>query len=386
MRVAHILSYYPGQEGLTSFCRGLGTAFKDLEDIEAPIITFRHRPSKFKEPEDGPVLLKYPHRHRHPFDLSQSFLDELDSGKLKLDGSVLHGTYSPQVFALARALRRRGIPYIFMPHDPYVKKLRRHHAFRKFVYWHLCEKWVIKNAVAVQLLSASHEEPLRELGCHTPVYTLANGCDPDDLKYVADDARVPGQSEDFVIQYLGRMDRNHKGLDLLIRGYAGFLSEIPADAQVMLVLSGNDWVDRGYLEALSLNLGLAGRIQFTGRLADHSITVHSRADLSVLCSRFDGFGLTIVEALLAARPVLVSSEAGVARYVTEAEAGFVVEPDEHCIQEGLLSAWRAKADLKAMGERGQDFVINNLTWSMVARRSAEIYERVFFEGESRDSR
>ena len=376
-KVAHILSYYPGQEGLTSFCRGLGTAFKNLDGVEVPIITFRNKPSKLEDGGDGPVVVKFRHRKLHPFDLPGTFLKALDGGTLTLHGAVLHGTYSPQVFALARALRRRGIPYIFMPHDPYVKKLRRHHAVRKFVYWHLCEKWVIENAAAIQLLSASHEAPLRELGSQTPVQILANGCDPGDLKFVATDARVPGQSQDFVIQYLGRMDRNHKGLDLLIRGYGRFLKEIPGDARVKLVLSGNDWEDRPFLEALVGELGLGEKVVFTGRVADHSVTVHSRADLSVLCSRFDGFGLTIVEALLSGRPVLVSSTAGIASYVEEAQAGFIVDPREESISEGLLSAWAQRGELAEMGRRGQRFVVGNLTWEMIARRSVAIYSKVF---------
>ena len=377
MRVAHILSYYPGQEGLTSFCRGLGTAFGDIEEIEVPIITFRSKPPKNPELEQGPLLVRFPHKNRHPFDLPRKFLTSLNSGEFRLDGAVLHGTYSPQVFALARVLHKRGIPYIFMPHDPYVEKLRKHHAIRKYVYWHLCEKWVIANAAAVQLLSASHESTLRELGCETPVYTLANGCNPGELRKIGPNVRVPGEAEDFVIQYLGRMDRNHKGLDLLIRGYAKFLEKTPDGSKVKLVLSGNDWEDRECLESLAGKLGLGDRIEFTGRLEDHSVVVHSRADISVLCSRFDGFGLTIVEAMLAGRPVLVSREAGIAEFVKEAEAGFVVEPDEFRIQEGLAMAWNQRGDLAAMGERGQRYVMENLTWEKVAHRSLSIYAKVF---------
>ncbi|MDB4271941.1 glycosyltransferase, partial [Akkermansiaceae bacterium] len=178
--VAHILSYYPGREGLTSFCRGLGVAFQAVDGWSVPIITFRSKPSK-NELEREPEVIKFPRRARHPFDIPASFLSALDGGDLKLDGAVLHGTYSPQAFAIARALYKRQLPYIFMPHDPYVKELRRHHAVRKFVYWHLCEKWVLNHAAAVQLLSDSHEAPLRELGVKVPVFTLANGCDPADL-------------------------------------------------------------------------------------------------------------------------------------------------------------------------------------------------------------
>ncbi len=375
-RVAHILSYFPGQEGLTSFCRGLGSACEEIEEVDVPIITFRGKPAKEFTGREPP-LIKFPHRKRHPFDLPAGFLQALDSGELVLDGAVLHGTYSPQVFALARALHKRAIPYIFMPHDPYVKDLRRHRAVRKFVYWHLCEKWVIDHAAAIQLLSASHESSLRNLGRKTRVFTIANGCHPEDRKFIDPKARVPGESDDFLIQYLGRMDRNHKGLDLLIQGYAQFLKGLDSGEKIVLQFSGNDWVDRPFLESLASELGISERVRFTGRLSDHSVTIHSRADLSVLCSRFDGFGLTIVEAMLAGRPVLVSREAGIAEHVEKAGAGFLVDPNADSISEGFVRAWKARKEISAMGRRGQEFVCSDLTWSSVAAKSVEIYRAVF---------
>ena len=375
-RVAHILSYFPGQEGLTSFCRGLGIAFEAVEELEVPIISFRGKPPKDSTGANPPVI-KFPHQKRHPFQLPSSFLKALDSGELKLDGAVLHGTYSPQAFALARALKKRAIPYIFMPHDPYVAELVNHLAFRKWAYWHLCEKWVIKHAAAVQLLSVSHEEPLRRLGVKTPAFVVANGCDPSELKHLPANARVPGQEDDFRIQYLGRMDRNHKGLDLLIQGFALFSKSLGEEVPVKLILSGNDWHDRGFLEKLADSLGLGEKVEFTGRLADHSIAIQGCADLCVLASRFDGFGLTLVEAMLAGRPVLVSSRAGIAEQVVKAEGGFVVEPNAESIGKGLGEAWKRRGELAAMGQRAQDYVTNYLTWKDVAEQSAEAYYKYF---------
>ncbi|MDA7611706.1 glycosyltransferase [Akkermansiaceae bacterium] len=374
--VAHILSYFPGQEGLTSFCRGLGSAFEKIEGVEVPIISFRGTPARESSGSEPP-LIKFPYRNRHPFDLPPAFLAALDSGELELKGAILHGTYSPQVFALARALHRRKIPYIFMPHDPYVSKLQRHKAFRKFIYWHLCEKWVIQHAAAVQLLSSAHELSLRERGMKVPVFTIANGCDPSDLVHMAPDSRIPGGQSDFRIQYLGRMDRNHKGLDLLIRGYAQFLDFIDKDEKIQLVLSGNDWEDRDFLENLARSLNLGDRISFTGRLSAHSIAIHSQADLCVLTSRFDGFGLTLVEAMMAFRPVLVSKEAGIADHVLKAGGGFVVDADPNSIADGLLEAWNNRADLSKIGEAGHRYVTQELTWESIANQSVQIYRKYF---------
>ena len=373
---AHILSYYPGREGLTSFCRGLGLAFEKEKNWSVPIISFRGKGSKNVMEREPPVL-KFPHFAKHPFQIPASFLVALDSGELQFNGAVLHGTFSPQVFALARALKKRKIPYIFMPHDPYVDELMKHHAVRKWVYWHLCEKWVIKNAEAIQLLSADHEVPLRRMGAKTPVFTIANGCNPEDLKYIEGVAKTPGSGDEFVIQYLGRMDRNHKGLDLLLEGYANFLAKAGFDQQIVLKLSGNDWVDRPFLENLAEKLEITDHVQFTGRLPDHSLAIHAQADLSVLTSRFDGFGLTIVEAMLASRPVLVSSRAGIAEFVSKSGGGFVADPTSDGISKGLLNAWERKRELRKLGQLGHDYVLSNLTWKSIALKSSEKYHEFF---------
>jgi len=173
------------------------------------------------------------------------------------------------------------------------------------------------------------------------------------------------------------MDRNHKGLDLLIEGFALFLKEFGKEVPVKLILSGNDWYDRGGLEKFADSLGLGEKVEFTGRLADHSIAIQSRADLCVLASRFDGFGLTLVEAMLAGRPVLVSSRAGIAEQVAKAGGGFVVEPNVKSISKGLGEAWNLKSELATMGQRAQDYVTNYLTWKDIAEQSAEAYRKYF---------
>ena len=51
--------------------------------------------------------------------------------------------------------------------------------------------------------------------------------------------------------------------------------------------------------------------------------------------------------------------------------------DPNNIQEGLFLAWTQRSELAAMGERGQRYVMENLTWEKVAHRSLSIYAKVF---------
>lgn len=321
------------------------------------------------------LIYHFPGKGKHPFAVARTLRQALESGQLGLDGIILHGTYNPTMVGMASFLRKIQLPYLFVPHDPYPPGLRSHHRLRKAVFWKVFEKPMIEGAAAVQLLDESHERFLRDLECRVPVFVQPNGCEVESLGQLPKKPYRPGTRETLRIQYLGRMDRNHKGLDLLIRAFA----EVVKRYQVELWLIGNDWHDRADLESLAGELGLQEHVFFKGRRPEPSIQLQAEADLCVLASRFDGFGLTIVEAMLAARPVLVSREAGVATHVEKAGGGWVVGPTVEALAAGLETAIEAKADWAGTGERGRAYVLNHLTWEQVARATYADYERIFFK-------
>jgi glycosyltransferase involved in cell wall biosynthesis len=325
-------------------------------------------------------VLCYPKDDGSHFRLPRQLKEDILANVHGLDGLVLHGTYNPMTVAMKRLAVKAGIPYIFIPHDPYPPALRRHHALRKWVFWHLFERGLIEGAQAVQLLDSSHERHLRELGCTTPVEVIPNGCETQNLSRLPETAVVPGAGKAVRILYLGRMDRNHKGLDLLIEGFALWAGSAAADAgEVSLVMTGKDWEDRDELAELARRRGVGGQTVFTGELKEHSMEILGEADVVVLASRFDGFGLCIVEAMLAGRPVLVSREAGVASHVERAGAGWLIEPNAESIREGISLAIRQKEQWAEMGARGRQYVLGQLTWAHAAERSMEIYRRHFMK-------
>ncbi|BDS06750.1 hypothetical protein NT6N_17900 [Oceaniferula spumae] len=306
-------------------------------------------------------------------------LADLASNTHKLDGLVLHGTFNPPMAAMGRHLRKHGIPYIFIPHDPYVEPLLREHRYRKALYWHLFEKQLISGSCAVQLLDASHEKPLRDMGCEVKTVVVPNGCEPEMLNDLPADARIPGvDSEETRILYFGRMDRNHKGLDLLLEGFSKVMSKAsPHNASAKLIMTGNDWTDRNELEALTANLGITDQVTFTGRRPESAMEIVADADLVVLPSRFDGFGLCIVEAMLAARPVIVSSKAGVASHVEKSGGGWLTEPKPESIATTISTALDCKHEWKDKGLKNQAYVQNHLTWEQVAHQTRQAYSSVF---------
>lgn len=377
MRIAHFLPHYPGRDGSAAFCRGLSRALNRIEQNSCPILSLR--PGKIEQAPNEEIL-HYPNEGRcNPFHLPRRMLEDLAKNTHKLDGLVLHGTFNPPMASMGKHLRKYSIPYVFIPHDPYVEALLTEHRFRKMLYWQLFEKQLISGSRAVQLLDASHEVPLRNMGCGVKTIVVPNGCEPEMLNEFPADARVPGTDlKETRILYFGRMDRNHKGLDFLLEGFAKVLSKTdPCAATAKLIMTGNDWTDRAELETLTEKLGITDRVTFTGRRPQGAMEIVADADLVILPSRFDGFGLCVVEAMLAARPVIVSSKAGVASHVEKAGGGWLTEPNSEAIAGAILTALSCKHEWENKGLTNQAYVQGHLTWDQVAYQTRAAYESIF---------
>ena len=372
MRVAQYLSQYPGRDGTSAYGTGLSKAMNLLWPGSCPVISNR---ADHREAPEGVEVLRYPSHTTRPGALPPDMISDLVDGKLELNGVVIHGVFNPRAVALAGKLRKNGIPYAFMPHDPYVSGLLKHGYLKKSLFLRLFEQPMIRRAKGVILLAESHEKYLRNLGYKGAVKIVPNGCDPESLPLNAGNMVTPGHNEVAKILYLGRMDRNHKGLDLLLQGFAKFLAG--RNPAVELILTGNDWEDRQELEKLSTKLGIGNFVQFTGPRSENSIQIHGEADVVILPSRFDGFGLTIVEAMLASRPVMVSKEAGIASHVERSGGGIIFEPGVDAIASAFVELLGKREDWEKMGKENHLYVIENLTWEATARETMRAYSDFF---------
>ena len=111
-----------------------------------------------------------------------------------------------------------------------------------------------------------------------------------------------------------------KNQEMLLRAVARLGST------VHLVLVG-DGPGRQSLEQLAAELGIGQRTHFLGQLV-HPVNVHQFFDVSVLCSRSEGFPNAVIEALAVARPVVATRVGGVPDIVADQSTGLLVEVDD----------------------------------------------------------
>jgi glycosyltransferase involved in cell wall biosynthesis len=287
--------------------------------------------------------------------------------------AVLNGIFHPSVYALSRQLRKHDIPYIVAPHGPYHPLLFRKRPFLKWPYWYLLERRLLKQARAIQFLDARQAHWSRQLGIESGVVETPNGFAAAEL---IPEVELRWRTEGPVrLIYWGRLDLNIKGLDLLIQAFERLRCTVDA----RLVLQGPDWFGDGQAVVDFVRKSSAvEHIEIRPPVFDQpAARVLGEHDIVCTPSRFEGFGLATLDAMLAARVALVTESAGITPYVVESGCGTVVTPDVDAIHGGLLALIQKRADWRVMGLRGRTCAVESLNWNAIANRTLNQYRHLF---------
>ncbi|MGD0492619.1 MAG: glycosyltransferase [Steroidobacteraceae bacterium] len=131
----------------------------------------------------------------------------------------------------------------------------------------------------------------------------------------------------FRVVQVGRLAHDQKGQDLLIRALPRVLDELGNDAVRLDFIGEGDSLD--YLQRLIVECGVEAHCRFLGALTRRCIygRLHEY-DLLVQPSRYEGFGLTVVEGIAAGLPVLVSDIEGPREIVAQGQLGWCFRSED----------------------------------------------------------
>jgi glycosyltransferase involved in cell wall biosynthesis len=272
---------------------------------------------------------------------------------------------------MSRLLKKYGVPYIAFPLDPYHPSIFEKNSHLKWPYWYLLEQHMLRQATAIQVLDISHTQWLRRLGIETPVIAIPCGFF---LKDVHPESSLHWQEDGMVkLFFLGRLDAHNKGLDLLLEVFA----QLVEVTDVQLVLQGPDWGDRKSLEQKAAKFSLSRKVSFLEPDYDKSpSSLIANYDIFCLPSRFEGFGQSALEAMLAGRVLLVSEVAGIAPHVKASGCGVVVAPEVSAIKEGLMELLQRRSEWQEMGLGGRRYALEHLAWKSIAHKALEQYRQL----------
>jgi glycosyltransferase involved in cell wall biosynthesis len=181
-----------------------------------------------------------------------------------------------------------------------------------------------------------------------------------------DDGEVPLPEGARILLSVGRL-AEQKGVDVAVRALARIREREPAAVLVVL----GEGPERPRLEAM------AGEgVYLPGRVGDVA-SWYRRAEVLVHPARWEGFGLALLEAMLAGKPVVATDVSSAPEIVAGGETGLLVPPDDPAaLADAVLELLADPAHAAAMGEAGLARARNEFSVAKMADRTAALYAAV----------
>jgi len=294
----------------------------------------------------------------------------------------LHGIWSMALHRCAVACRRLGIMYVIAPRgmlEPW--SLKQKWLKKRIARW-LYQDRDLKCAAALHATAGSEAEQFRKLGFKNPIIVSPNGVNVP-IKF--EPRNTPNTRKR--VLFVSRMHPK-KGVMELVEAWAKVMSEGVEECRsggvkdwdVELVYTVNGDFEREYeakVKAKVKESGLEDQFIFTGALNDdEKWKAYARADLFVLPTYSENFGIVVAEALWAGVPVITTKGTPWSE-LDERGCGWWIDVGVESLAVALKEAMPLDdAQLREMGARGRKLVEEKYTWNAVVKAMVKGYEEV----------
>ncbi|MEW5857804.1 MAG: glycosyltransferase family 1 protein [Cyanobacteriota bacterium] len=187
-----------------------------------------------------------------------------------------------------------------------------------------------------------------------------------------------------VVFYVGRFDRR-KGIETLVRAVGK--SQMRQQGNLKLFIGGgsrpgqSDGIERDRIEKIVGELGLQDITSFPGRLGDDTLPVYyAAADVCVVPSHYEPFGLVAIEAMASGTPVVASDVGGLQFTVVPEETGLLAPPKNDAAFAAAIDRILANPEWRhQLGKKARVRVEKMFSWDGVASQLSDLYTELLKE-------
>ncbi|MEG4441197.1 hormogonium polysaccharide biosynthesis glycosyltransferase HpsP [Microcoleus sp. AT9_B5] len=311
------------------------------------------------------------------YKFSLSLLQWLNNNARQFDLAHIHALFSPVTTFAATIARYHKLPYIMRPCgmlDPADLQKKKH---LKQIYAAVLERPNLAGAAAIHFTSKEEAKISERFGLNftgkMPVprdlvipLGVTGGLFPKRLR----ESQVP------IILFMSRIEPK-KGLDLLIPALESILG---SGIEFHFILAGSNPQDADYETQIKVqihNSSLAKYTTITGFVSgDLKVELLTKADLFVLPSYYENFGIAVAEAMAAGVPVAISDRIHIAEDIQQAEAGWVGPLEVGAIANSIKSALLNPQERQRRGLNGKKYAEKYYNWEAIARQTIDAYQDI----------
>ena len=283
----------------------------------------------------------------------------------------IHGLWNLPAWTASQPARRVGLPYVISPRGMLEAGSMAHKSWRKRFAYLVMERENLANAAFLHATSAAEGQTLKSYGFDAEIVVLPNGVDVWEGAPLSRGAfrRRRGVDENAkLIVFLGRI-HPIKRLDILADAFGQIRKIVP---NTRLVIAGPD--ECGYRKALEPMFTRVSRaVHWIGEVGQaDKWALLKDADVLVMCSDSESFGMSVIEAMAAGIPVVVTQTCPW-REIETAGCGFWVAQESGEIAKAVGYILSHPAEAEVMSKRGRALARINYDWDTIARNMADHY-------------
>lgn len=273
-------------------------------------------------------------------------------------------------------------PSIIAPHGTLETSALKISGYKKRLALMAYEARNLCEASCFHACSYKEANSIRAFGLSQPIAIIPNGVQQDWLKSSVEGTRFRNMfkinPERRILLFLSRL-HPIKGLPLLFEAMAELHDEL---GSWLLVIAGPDQSGyRNKLDQLSRKYGIEKWIQFVGPLlGEMKRASFEAAEVFVLPTLSENFGIVVAEALGAGLPVITTKAAPWGELITE-NCGWWTDVHSEGLNRALRQAIRLSSrELRIMGDNGRQLVNKEYTWRKAAEKTICLYQWLLGQG------
>lgn len=287
---------------------------------------------------------------------------------LEINPSLVHinAIWQPQPWWFQQVAQELGIPVVLSPHGMLEPWILARHPWRKRIALMLYQRKAVAGAVALHATAEQELVQFRKLGFRNPAFVVPNGVDLSEIKQKNTWDKVTN------ILFLSRVHPK-KGIDILIEAIANL-----GNPNLKITIAGEG--EAAYIEKLKqlvAQRGVAEQFHFVGGVyGDAKWELYHNADMFVLPTYSENFGIVVAEALYTGLPVLTTTGTPWQELQTES-CGWWIDLNAANVAKAIAEASQlTPAELKQMGLNGRKLVAAKYDIKAVALAMNSKYEEL----------